>query len=311
MYSLKARHFLVPAALLALGASPLFVMSCSMDAVPDANATREKVASAVAGSSTRHEDGAQGGFSYAAYTELLKIYVDDEGYVDYKGLLRNRSKLHGFLDDMASISKREYDSWGDKEKMALWINAYNAITLKYILNNYPIKKGSFLSALRFPANSIRQISGVWDTLQSTVVGRAVTLGEIEHEILRKEFDEARLHVSIVCASGGCPPLRNEAYEASKLEEQLRDQSRKFLADSAKFRIERSRKEVHLTPIFDWFGQDFVSAYGTDTGFKGHGSKARAVLNFISQNVSENDARYLSGSSYTIKYQDYDWSLNER
>lgn len=250
-------------------------------------------------------------FGYAKYDALLRTHVDSDGYVDYPALLAQRADLDHFIALMGAVSDPEYDAWPKPEQLAFWINAYNAITLEYILNNYPIQKGSFLSGLRYPTNSIRQIDGVWDTLTSKVVGKQRTLEDIEHEILRAQFGDARIHVAIVCASIGCPPLRSEAFVADTLEKQLDAQSRTFLSDPTKFRIDRNRSTVYISSIFKWFGKDFIPEHGTDTGYAGHNTSQRAVLAFISKYTSPEDAKYLKTASYSIEYQDYDWSLNER
>lgn len=250
-------------------------------------------------------------FGYAKYDALLRAHVDSGGYVDYPELLANRAHLDRFIASMGTVTDAEYAAWTEPEQLAFWINAYNAITLQYILDNYPIQKGGFISGLRYPSNSIRQIEGVWDTLTSKVVGEERTLEDIEHEILRAQFGDARIHVAIVCASIGCPPLRNEAFVADRLEEQLDDQARTFLSDATKFRIDRAKATVHLSSIFKWFGKDFIPEFSAKSGYSGHNTSQRAVLGFIANYSSPEDAEYLNTASYSIEYQDYDWSLNER
>jgi len=256
----------------------------------------------------------EGPFTHSTYDALLNAYVSEEG-VDYAGLKADRAGLDGFIAALGTIEQATYDGWSEQEKLALWINAYNAITLKYIIDNYPIEKGSIISGAMYPANSIRQIEGVWKTLTTPVVGKGWTLDAIEHEILRAQFHEPRIHVAIVCASVSCPPLRNEAFVADRLDEQLADQSSQFLASDINFRIERAedgkKGRIMLSAIFDWFGGDFVRGYAEDGPVSGHSTKERAVLNFISAYASEADARYLAAESYAIGYQKYDWSLNER
>lgn len=248
-------------------------------------------------------------FSYAGYDALLAAYVDDNGMVDYSGIQSNREALDRFVASMGAIAGESFDAWSEADRMALWINAYNAITLQSIIDHYPIQKGSLVASLRYPANSIRQIPGVWDELEKPVVGRDYTLEAIEHEILRVEFSEPRIHVAIVCASIGCPPLRNEAYVGERIEEQLADQSRKFLADPAKFTIDRELNRVSVSPIFSWFGKDFAGVYNVDGSVTGHGRTDDAVIDYIRRNVSEDDAAYLLSASYRLDRQDYDWSLN--
>ncbi len=249
-------------------------------------------------------------FDYGSYSATLGKYVDDDGMVGYEALEVDREKLDAFATSLAGLSPRVYDKWTDAEKIAFWINAYNGLTLKAILDHYPIEP-SFIASLRFPKNSIRQISGVWDKLEFRVMGAEMTLDEIEHSRLRRDFNEPRIHVALVCAAIGCPSLRSEPFEADRLDAQLDDQTTRFLRNPHKFRIDRSEGRVYISPIFDWFGDDFVRTYGTNAKFDGHKKSERAVLNFISGYLSVSDAEYLSSGDYDIEYLDYDWSLNEK
>jgi hypothetical protein len=144
-----------------------------------------------------------------------------------------------------------------------------------------------------------------------VLGEEITLDHIEHEVLRKEFNEPRIHVALVCAAMGCPPLRNEPFTGEDLDTQLDDQSKTFLANPEKFRIDRDAGTVYLSSIFEWFGEDFVMTYKPDEGYSGHSESERSVLKFASEYLGDEDARYLKEEAYEIEYLDYDWSLNER
>ena len=264
---------------------------------------------AVATQGSAEEDRAKG-FSYTSYGEVLATYVNDKGMVNYKGLKAGRHKLDEFTRALAKLNRKDYEKWADKAKIAFWINAYNGLTLQAIINNYPIKS-SFFRSLRFPENSIRQIPGVWDALKFTVMNQPITLDGIEHNTLRAKLDEPRIHMALVCAAMGCPPLRNEAYTAEKLDAQLNDQTTRFLGNPKKFRIDRKNRTVYLSPIFKWFGNDFVTKYGTDKKFSGYSDSERAVLNFISRYMEPDDKAYLEKGGYSIEYLDYDWSLNEQ
>jgi hypothetical protein len=163
----------------------------------------------------------------------------------------------------------------------------------------------------YPKNSIRQIDGVWDRLTTRVAGRDVTLDHIEHDILRKEFREPRIHAALVCAGKGCPPLRNEAFSGDRLTEQLDDQCHRFLASPEKFNVDRIKEIVRLSPILKWYGDDFVGVYNRDGEIRGHSPSEHAVLDFASRYVSTEDAQFIRTQSYTVEFLDYDWSLNER
>ncbi|MDQ7785364.1 MAG: DUF547 domain-containing protein [Desulfomonilaceae bacterium] len=249
-------------------------------------------------------------FPYIVYGTVLQTYVDDEGMVNYRGLKENRKPLDEFTESMSRLDPKAYDAWADTDKIAFWINAYNALTLKAIIDHYPIK-ASFFKSFVYPANSIRQIPGVWDKITFSVMGRDVTLDGIEHEILRSEFNEPRIHVALVCAAMGCPPLRKEPYVGPQLDAQLDDQSAKFVKDPDKFRIDRTDNKVYLSSIFDWFGEDFVKTYGVTKDFSGFSEKQKAVLNFLSRYVEPAEKAYLVEGSFSIEYLKYDWSLNEK
>lgn len=249
--------------------------------------------------------------SHTIYAELLEKYVEN-GKVDYKGFIASGEKFQRYLDQLASVSEEDFKEWSREEKLAFWINSYNAFTIEAIIDNYPIERNFGLSALIYPKNSIRQIEGVWDELKFSAAGRYVTLGEIEHEILRKEFNEPRIHAAIVCASIGCPDLMDEPYVPDRIDRQLTRASESFVNNPEKgVNIDMSGRNVSLSKIFNWFGEDFVPVYGTSEYFKGKNENERAVLNFVRKHLnSEEDRQFLISSDFSLSYMDYDWSLNE-
>ncbi|MBI1953869.1 MAG: DUF547 domain-containing protein [Candidatus Omnitrophica bacterium] len=249
------------------------------------------------------------GFSHDLYDRVLKEHVVD-GRVDYARLQANREGLDRYVASLAELQPRVYGTWNEPTKIAFWINAYNAITLKVVLDHYPIRRGLSPAGLAFPANSIRQIPGVWDRITHPVMGRPTTLDAIEHEILRGQFREPRIHMALVCAAKGCPPLRAEAYEGKHLNAQLDDQTSRFLASPAKFRMDRKQGVVWLSPIFQWFGDDFLKAFGVPEGFEDHAGSERAILAFVSRYVKSEDQSFLKTENYRVAYLGYDWSLNE-
>ena len=247
--------------------------------------------------------------SHPLWTAVLKKH-NQAGLIDYKSLKNHPDELNQYLRELAMLSEQEYAVWGEADKIAFWINAYNAYTWKAIIDHYPIKS-SFLKSALYPKNSIRQIDGVWDKLTFPVMGKHLTLEHIEHQILRKNFNEPRIHVALVCAALGCPPLRKEAFVGEKLEAQLGDQSRQFLAEPGKFRIDRENKVVYLSAIFDWFGDDFIKTYAPERGYEARSPKEKAVLNFIGRYLNSEDRAFLENDTYAVKYLKYDWTLNEQ
>ncbi len=249
-------------------------------------------------------------FACDSYASVLSDYVDDNGLVDYAALRDNGSRLETYARSLDALDRETYVSWSDEVKIAFWINAYNGLTVKLIVDNYPIKS-SRLKSIVYPKNSIRQISGAWKEVQFRVMGESITLDTIEHKMLRAGFDEPRIHMALVCAALSCPMLRNEPYTGDNLDAQLEDQSARFMAGDTRFRIDRKAGIVRLSAIFDWFGGDFVSRYGTGDPAGKRSEKTQAVINFVSRYVENEDQEYLAADNYKIKHLDYDWSLNEQ
>ena len=237
-------------------------------------------------------------FNYQTYDNILKQYVSDRGLVNYQELQLNRQELDQFNQTLGSVNSQTYNNWSNPEKLAFLINAYNSLTLQSIIDQNPLKK------------SIRDIPGVWKRRQFAIAGVAKTLDNIEHDIIRKEFNEPRIHMALVCAAMSCPILRNQAYNPENLDRQLDDQTRKFITSSQGFKIDRQQNIVYLSSIFKWYGQDWISSYGTETQFTGS-KKEKAVLNFISQYLNTQERQYLEQGQYKISYLKYDWSLNKQ
>lgn len=239
--------------------------------------------------------------SHAGYDALLKLFVADDR-VDYPGLKSDPSALNHYLDSIAGISEATFNAWTESEQLAFLINLYNAATLKLIIDHYPVKSikdiGSFFK-------------GPWDQPVVRLFGKTITLDNLEHDIIRKDYSEPRIHMALVCAAKGCPPLRSEAYVADQLDAQLDDQSRRFLASPAGLRIDRGEKIVYFSSIFKWYGKDFIDRFSPATGFPGLDKTERAVAHFSSGYLSTADGDYLKSGGYSVKYLDYDWSLNEK
>jgi hypothetical protein len=268
------------------------------------------MASSVFYSQTLAAESEKQRFDYSDFADALKINVDNAGMVNYRKLKAEPQKLQVFITQLRNLDRKDFDKWSDNEKIAFWLNAYNALTLKAIIDNYPIKSSFFKSRI-YPKNSIRQIAGVWDKIKFKVMGQNLTLGHIEHKILRVKFDEPGIHVAMVCAAMGCPSLRNEPYTGDKLQEQLDDQTRRFLANSAKFKIERANSRIYLSPIFKWFASDFIKKYGPKKSIGRHNKKESAVLKFIASYLDKAQKEYVLAGKFKIKYLKYDWSLNEQ
>ena len=232
------------------------------------------------------------------FADVLKTYVDERALVNYQELQKNRQQLDKYNASLGAVSASTFQSWSEAEQIAFLINAYNSFTLESIIDQKPIKK------------SIRDIFGVWKLRKFNVAGESKTLDNIEHNTLRTNYNEPRIHAALVCAAISCPPLRNEPYTGEKLDAQLDDQTRQFLNGPHGFRIDREENKVYLSSIFKWFGEDWKKTYGVNGKFTGNDNE-RAVLNFISKYVSPEDKEYLVKGNYKVDYLNYDWGLNKQ
>lgn len=231
---------------------------------------------------------------HAAWTALLPRYVHN-GSVDYAGLKRNgQAELNGYLQSLESVCRGHFDTWTREQKLAFWINAYNAYTVKLILDNYPLSTIRSIGLL--PGAAFRQD---FIPLQRLHGGNdELSLNDIEHEILRKEFQEPRIHFAIVCASKSCPILRSAAYRASTVNAQLDDAARTFIRDSSRNRFDASTRTLHLSSIFDWFREDFERA-------------AQTLPRFVARYADDATATAIRSGNVRVRFLDYDWSLNGR
>ncbi len=212
-------------------------------------------------------------FDHAIFNDLLKKHISSDGNVNYNGLKGDSKTLERYIDLLKT--HQPIDSWTKEDKMAYWINAYNALTIDLILRNYPTK-------------SIKDIKDPWDQRLWQLGEKLYNLNDIEHEILRK-MNEPRIHFAIVCASVSCPKLQNEAFTALNLEEQLTNATKDFLTDTSK--NELSENNIKLSKIFKWFKKDFEQ----------NGSLIDFFNQYSEVSIS-NDAKK--------SFKDYNWDLND-
>jgi hypothetical protein len=248
--------------------------------------------------------------SHRLLTEVLNENVA-RGRVDYQTLKSDPDRLDTYLRSIAEIDPNDYRDWTRQKKLALWINAYNAYTLKAILDHYPIEHSWIADPLgQYPDNSIRQIPGVWDELTWSVMGKQYTLNKIEHGIIRQQLADPRIHFVLVCASVGCPYLENRAFEAAVLNERLDQAGYNYIYESRNIRIDRARKVVSLPQIFDWFKEDFEKGTKYRHLFEKQPENLAGILSWIYRYANEEDRKFLLTNDYRVTYLYYDWALNE-
>lgn len=222
--------------------------------------------------------------NHSAWDVLLKRYVNDQGLVNYKGFIADSTELNKYLD-LLSANPPDQKTWSESAQLAYWINAYNAFTIRLIIRNYPMK------SIKDIAGIIPFINTSWDIKFIHIGDNDYDLNNIEHGIIRKQFDDERIHFALVCAAISCPPLRREAYTGEKLNDQLNDQARIFFNDNTKNKI--SQNEAIISPILKWYSGDFEDK----------AENLQAYINKYSKVKVNPGAK--------ITYTDYDWSLNDR
>lgn len=243
---------------------------------------------------------------------ILQTYVRPDGKVNYNKLKRKKPNIYALLYDFNKLDPKIYESWSKQDKIAFWINAYNIKMLHIIVNNYPIEPISRFHSAIWGAKSIRHIEGKWTKHKFLVMDEVFTLLEIDERFFRKQFDEPRVVFALTRASLSSPPLRNEPYYGSKLDKQLDDQTKKFISSPLAFKIDRKKGKVYLSALFQKpaYGKMFVGKYGIDRKFKGKEPETRAVLNFITNFVSEDTKEYLELGNYTVQFMGYNWTIND-
>jgi hypothetical protein len=231
-------------------------------------------------------------FSYDDWSALLSRIVTPDGKVDYGRLAQHRELLNRFVVALAAVSP---DSAADRfptedDRLAYWINAYNAFTLHAIMAEYPItsvwktRDGQFFQQRRHVAG-----------------GQAVSLDDIEHEILRGTFAEPRIHFAINCGSNGCPPMRPAAYEGRGLRHTLRAATRQFLGSEWNCRVDHAARRVFISRIFKMYAEDFSGRGGSTHDYR------QGVLRFVAQHTN---LPFETIADYEVVYNIYDWGLND-
>lgn len=227
--------------------------------------------------------------NYALWENVLKAYVNNNGRINYAGLKRNRADLDRFIQ--TQIKDKDISAFTDNEKKAFLINAYNALTMRLIIDHYPLKFGG-----------IRTINWgrPWD-IKMRVAGKSLSLGDIEHKILRKwDPIDPRIHFAINCASISCPDMPITYFNPDKLDEQLDYAARHFVNDFQKNRIDRANYIFYHSAIFNWFEEDFLAQ---------HSDK----LLYIFEYLNESDKQFILMNRDKIKLKEmkYNWALNEQ
>ncbi|HEV7348820.1 DUF547 domain-containing protein [Telluribacter sp.] len=237
------------------------------------------------GTTAPASDSAPSDVSHDVWDKLLKKHVDNKGMVDYKGFKADRAELKKYLKQLSNNAPNP-KTWSKDEQLAYWINAYNAYTIDLVLEHYPIKSIKDIgSSIKIPF-----VNTPWDIKFIEIGGKKMDLNNIEHGIIRKQFDDPRYHFALVCAALSCPPLRDEAYTPKELDKQLDDQGKSFLNNPRTNVVTKDKASV--SKIFDWYGGDFKKQMSIE----------KWINKYASTDLKE-------GGS--VSYMEYKWPLNEQ
>ncbi|MFK7935732.1 MAG: DUF547 domain-containing protein [Saprospiraceae bacterium] len=209
---------------------------------------------------------------HGLWNSILQKNVSSSGKVNYAGIKTQKAQLEKYLTDLESNTPQS--DWSRNEKLAYWINVYNAYTVKLIVDNYPTK-------------SITDLEGgkPWDKKWIKIAGKTYSLNNIENDLIRPRFKEPRIHFAVNCAAQSCPPILNKAWTADNLSRYFNQQAKSFINNSKYNQI--SANSVTVSKIFDWYGEDFGNLID--------------YLNKFSDTKISSDA--------TVNYKEYDWNLN--
>lgn len=226
--------------------------------------------------------------THKMFSDILSDHVRN-GLVNYQRL-QSDSRLNNYLHSLSTTNPSNLEK---TDELVFWINAYNAFTLKVVLDNYPLKS---ITEIKTSSDKVKT---VWDEEFISINDKKYSLNDIEHKILREKFKEPRIHFAIVCASLSCPELLNESFESENIKEKLNQQASRFLSDKSRNDFNLQTRTAYLSKLFDWYKTDF-------------GKNDEEVLLYLSNFLSDEIKKDIikNSGSWTISYKNYDWSLNE-
>lgn len=232
--------------------------------------------------------------THKMWTSFLQKHVRTKGAtstIDYKSIKSDPKDLNEYLKSLEAVSQEEFKRFSQNEKLTFLINTYNAFTVKLIVDHYPVKSIKDIGSI---------FSSPWKMKFFRLLGETRNLDYIEHDVIRRQFNEPRIHFAVNCASVGCPALRSEAFVPSRLDKQLEDAAIIFISDKARNRFTPDTKSLELSSIFKWYGSDFPKKYGS-------------LEAFLAPRITSNpdQRKIIQDGKANVSYLDYDWSLNDK
>jgi hypothetical protein len=242
---------------------------------------------------------------HAPFDKILDTYVRD-GYVYYQALHKERAALDRYLASL-DVPKARVDGWSKPDQEAFWLNAYDALVLRTVIDAYPIKARS----AEYPPKSIRQIPGAFEQLKHRVAGQSLTLDEIEKNMLAS-FGDARLVLALGRGAIGSGRLRSEVYQGSRLEEQLTLAVKECATRVNCIKVDRDNDVLEVTPLVSWREDAFIQTFAK-AGEKQWGNRSpveRAVAAMVFPHLFSREKNLLEDNTFKMKYGVFDWRLND-
>jgi len=243
---------------------------------------------------------------HAPLDALLDLHVRD-GLVYYRALQEDRARLSRYIASLNAPSiAADYPQWSADQKKAFWLNAYNALVLQTVVNNYPIKG----RASMYPSNSIRQIPGAFERTAHTVAGKSVTLDQIETAVIT-EFNDPRMYIALGRGAVGSGRLRSEAFSAKAVNRQL-DEARKQFATTPRWtKIDSLNGKVSISPILSWRSAAFIKEYADDSlELPKREAIELAVIGFLRPHLLSAEEEFIRKNTFQLTYEPFDWRLND-
>ena len=243
---------------------------------------------------------------HAPFDQLLELYVRD-GLVYYNAVKSDRRRLDSYIAALNGPQARAIDHAANDEQIAFWLNAYNALVLSTIVENYPIRGHSS----NYPPNSVRQIPGAFDRITHAIAGRTLTLDQIETTVLAG-FRDPRLYLAIGRGALGGGRLRSEVYSGATLGTQLASVATEFATGGQLLDIDEGSGAVTVTPILSWRQDDFIAAYASSAPatFASRSPVEKALLAFIQPNLLPHEREFLDRNQFRVEFAKFDWRLND-
>lgn len=237
------------------------------------------------------------------YDTILDLNVRD-GWVYYRALKADRARLDGYI---SSLGATAVDKLSKNDRIAFWLNAYNALVLRTVVDHYPIAKRSS----DYPDKSIRQIPGAFERLTYRVGGKTLTLDQIEQTVL-PEFNDPRVYLALGRGSVGGGRLRSEAFTGAQIEQQLAEVASECVARPECVHLDRDNNKMNISAVFSWREKEFVPAFA-DKAPAAYASRSpieRAVLAFIQPKLLQTEKDFLEKNAFQVVYMPFDWHLND-